>query len=321
MDFSQDVDVSSQDQQSNGPMKNAANGGYNDKKASSNIDERKLFIGGLNFKVTEEELKAHFGKYGNVANVNVKCDPITGRFRGFAFVVFSTADAVEKALTAGDHIINGRKVEPRRAKSRPGKIFVGGLPTDLTDEEIKNYFSQFGNITGIDLPFDKEKNQRKNFCFITFDNEYVVADLLKKPKQMINGKPVDVKKATPKPDPMFAGIPPAGGMMPPNTRNGGRGAPGYMAPQWGAPAPGAYGGYGGGGYGYEGYDYYNGYEAGYEYAAPPPQGPATYGPPAYGRPMATTPAGRGKAAPSGKMRGGAIGGKPNTRTTVRHQPY
>lgn len=50
------------------------------------------------------------------------------------------------------------------------------------------------------MPFDKQKNQRKAFCFITFDSEQVVNELLKTPKQIISGKEVDVKKATPKPE-------------------------------------------------------------------------------------------------------------------------
>lgn len=50
------------------------------------------------------------------------------------------------------------------------------------------------------MPFDKQKNQRKGFCFITFDSEQVVNELLKTPKQTISGKEVDVKKATPKPE-------------------------------------------------------------------------------------------------------------------------
>lgn len=54
----------------------------------------------------------------------------------------------------------------------------------------------------MEMPFDKQKNQRKGFCFITFDSEQVVNELLKTPKQTISGKEVDVKRATPKPDNM-----------------------------------------------------------------------------------------------------------------------
>lgn len=69
----------------------------------------------------------------------------------------------------------------------------------------------------MEMPFDKQKNQRKGFCFITFDSEQVVNELLKTPKQTISGKEVDVKRATPKPDNMPGMMMRGGG--------GGRGGP------------------------------------------------------------------------------------------------
>lgn len=45
-------------------------------------------------------------------------------------------------------------------------------------------------IIEVEMPFDKTKNQRKGFCFITFESEQVVNDLLKTPKQTIAGKEV-----------------------------------------------------------------------------------------------------------------------------------
>lgn len=65
-------------------------------------------------------------------------------------------------------------------------------------------------IVEVEMPFDKQKNQRKGFCFITFDSEQVVNELLKTPKQTISGKEVDVKKATPKPDNAPVGLGPRG---------------------------------------------------------------------------------------------------------------
>jgi hypothetical protein len=45
-------------------------------------------------------------------------------------------------------------------------------------------------VVEIEMPIDKTKNQRKGFCFVTFDNEQVVHELLKNPKQTIGGKEV-----------------------------------------------------------------------------------------------------------------------------------
>lgn len=94
-----------------------------------------------------EELRDHFSKFGEIESINVKTDPQTGRSRGFAFIVFATTDAIDKVSEAGEHVINNKKVDPKKAKARHGKIFVGGLTTEISDDEIKTYFSQFGNVS------------------------------------------------------------------------------------------------------------------------------------------------------------------------------
>ncbi|KAG6803531.1 RNA-binding protein squid-like [Apis laboriosa] len=199
-------------------------------------DERKLFVGGLSRNTTDKELRDHFSKFGEIESISVKIDPYTGISRGFAFMVFTNPKTIDKLLASGEHYINKRKVDPKRVSKKPqhGKIFVGGLTPEITDEDIKTYFGQYGTIVELQAPFDKVKNQRKGFCFITFDSKEVVYKLLKTPKQTINGKEVDVKKVKVNPDP----------------RNQGFWGPGY--------------GYGyGGGYGYIP-EYCNGYQGGYD---------------------------------------------------------
>ena len=45
-------------------------------------------------------------------------------------------------------------------------------------------------IEDIDLPFDKVKNQRRAFCFITFESEEIVNEACQMSKQTIHGKEV-----------------------------------------------------------------------------------------------------------------------------------
>ncbi|XP_014233962.1 RNA-binding protein squid-like isoform X1 [Trichogramma pretiosum] len=228
-------------------------------------DERKLFVGGLTRNTTENELKEYFTKFGEIESVSIKIDPYTGISRGFAFMVFNNPKAIDKLLSSGDHYINKRKVDPKRVskKAQHGKIFVGGLTPEISDEDIKNYFGQYGTIVEVQAPFDKTKNQRRSYCFVTFDSKEVVYKLLRTPKQTINGKEIDVKKVKVNQDQRQA--------------------------FWNTP----YGGYGyGGGYhgylpttdynGYDGYDMYNfeytgfeGYEnLGYGMPGKPRNGPA-----------------------------------------------
>ncbi|XP_038105618.1 RNA-binding protein squid isoform X2 [Culex quinquefasciatus] len=306
----QDVDQNG-DQQDNG-----ANGSGD--SAPVRDDDRKLFVGGLSWETSDKELKEHFGQYGDIESINVKTDPNTGRSRGFAFIVYKSADSIDKVVAAGDHVINNKKVDPKKAKARHGKIFVGGLTTEISDDEIKTFFGQFGNIVDVEMPFDKQKNQRKGFCFITFDSEQVVNELLKTPKQTISGKEVDVKKATPKPDNMQMGGPMGGrgGMRGPprGGMRGGRGGPGGpkgYGQGWGNQGGYGGGGYGGGGgqggYGYD--DYYGGYNDGYNGG-----GGGGGGGGRQGGPRGIKGAG---GYQGGKQRGGGGGGN----RQPRHTPY
>lgn len=281
------------------------NGDSSQNGAPARDDDRKLFVGGLSWETSDKELKEHFGQYGEIDSINVKTDPNTGRSRGFAFIVYKSTDSIDKVVAAGEHIINNKKVDPKKAKARHGKIFVGGLTTEISDDEIKTFFGQFGSIVDVEMPFDKTKNQRKGFCFITFDSEQVVNELLKTPKQTISGKEVDVKKATPKPDNMHMGqmMGGRGGMRGPPQRGmrGGRGGgPGGYGQSWGGP-----GGYGGGGYG-GGYGGQNSYGGGYgDYYGDWGWGYNNYDYSAYG-----------SGGYQGKQRGGGGGNR-----QPRHTPY
>ncbi len=46
---------------------------------------KNMFVGNLDFNISEDELRQLFGKYGNVDRVALMTDRDTGRSRGFAF--------------------------------------------------------------------------------------------------------------------------------------------------------------------------------------------------------------------------------------------
>ncbi|XP_076368381.1 heterogeneous nuclear ribonucleoprotein D-like isoform X2 [Tachypleus tridentatus] len=231
----------------------------------------KLFVGGVSWDTSSNEIKDYFSKFGEVSDVNIKTDPATGKSRGFAFVTFSAVEPVESVLAVSSHVIKGKQVDPKRAKAKPGvkKIFVGGLDPAMPEADIKAHFEQYGKVENVELPFDKVKNQRRQFCFITFESEDAVNEVCKQPKQTVGSKECDVKKATMKPDPRaMRGSFMGGGWGAPRGRgNGrGRGRGTFQQQGWGNQSYGGYGqGYGGYNQGYGNYDYsgYGSYGGGY----------------------------------------------------------
>ncbi|XP_035208068.1 RNA-binding protein squid-like isoform X1 [Stegodyphus dumicola] len=264
-EYGTDFNEGQQQTQSNGDVEDqgGAGGDTASSSKSSSEEDKKLFIGGISRDTNQKDLKEYFSKFGEVTEVNIKTDPSSGRSRGFAFVAFASRDSVDSVLHNGPHSIKGKQIEAKRAKVRPGikKIFVGGIESDMTEADIRNYFEHFGKVETVELPFDKVKNQRRQFCFVTFEDEMTVDQVCKQPKQKIGNKECDVKKATTKPDPRMAR---GGGIA---GRGRGRGGPagGWGQGDYGMQGYGGYGGQGGyGGYGgYGDYGGYGGYGSGY----------------------------------------------------------
>jgi len=75
----------------------------------------KIFVGGLSSDTTTEGLKNYFTRFGPVSEAVVMMDNTTGRSRGFGFCTFESDDSVEKVIAVGDHQINEKGVECKKA--------------------------------------------------------------------------------------------------------------------------------------------------------------------------------------------------------------
>lgn len=59
---------------------------------------KKLFVGNLSWKSSEDDLKNLFSKFGGVASVRIIVDQYTGKSKGFGFVEMEDADGAAKAI-------------------------------------------------------------------------------------------------------------------------------------------------------------------------------------------------------------------------------
>ena len=79
----------------------------------------KLFVGGLSWDTTSDDLRNAFSKFGAISDVAVVLDRATGRSRGFGFVTFeAAADAGEAIKAMNGAELDGRTLKVNAAEAR-----------------------------------------------------------------------------------------------------------------------------------------------------------------------------------------------------------
>lgn len=91
---------------------------------------KNIYVGNLDYNVTEQDLRTAFEAYGQVDNVTIMRDRDTGQPRGFAFVEMANDEEAQKAITGtngtqlGNRNINVNEARPKT--ERPGGFNRGG---------------------------------------------------------------------------------------------------------------------------------------------------------------------------------------------------
>jgi cold-inducible RNA-binding protein len=88
-------------------------------KGSKGKMETKLYIGNLSLETTEEQLRTMFSEAGTVGSVDVIMDRLTGKPRGFAFLMMGSQAEAEKAISLFDSKdVNAHTLKVNIARAR-----------------------------------------------------------------------------------------------------------------------------------------------------------------------------------------------------------
>ncbi|OGM75357.1 RNA-binding protein [Candidatus Woesebacteria bacterium RIFOXYB1_FULL_38_16] len=72
---------------------------------------KKLYVGNLDYSVTQEQIREYFAQAGNVIDAVVIMDKYSGRSKGFGFVEFETEEEAKKAIEMfNEKDFNGRNI-------------------------------------------------------------------------------------------------------------------------------------------------------------------------------------------------------------------
>jgi len=91
----------------------------------------KIYVGGLPYSTTEQELSDLFAAHGAVQSARIITDKFTGKSRGFGFVEMATAEEAQKAITAlHETQMGGRTLTVNEARPQEPRSGVGGGQRD-----------------------------------------------------------------------------------------------------------------------------------------------------------------------------------------------
>ncbi len=80
------------------------------------------------------------------------------------------------------------------------KIFVAGLPYDMDDAELEEFFEKFGTVASVKVAMDRETGKSKGFGFVDMPNDAEAKEAIEGLNDISLGKkPLVVKQAEEKP--------------------------------------------------------------------------------------------------------------------------
>nr|XP_043609305.1 UBP1-associated protein 2C-like isoform X2 [Erigeron canadensis] len=173
--------------------------------ASADPANRKLFVRGLAWNTTTENLCAAFLEHGEIEEGVVIVDRTSGKSRGYGFITYKDIDSTRRALEAPIKLIDGRMAVCTLAcegvSSTTGtdlaqrKLFIGGLSPEITSEMLLGFFKKHGDIEEGSVAYVKDINKSRGFGFITYKTVEAAKNAIDDPQKMFGGRNITVKHA------------------------------------------------------------------------------------------------------------------------------
>ncbi|KAL9348863.1 hypothetical protein Peur_060229 [Populus x canadensis] len=159
-----------------------------------------LYVGDLDFNVTDSQLYDVFNQVGQVVSVRVCRDLSTRRSLGYGYVNYSNPQDAARALDVLNFTpLNNKPIrimyshrDPSIRKSGMANIFIKNLDKGIDHKALHDTFSSFGNILSCKVATDAS-GQSKGYGFVQFDSEEAAQNAIDKLNGMlINDKQVYV---------------------------------------------------------------------------------------------------------------------------------
>ncbi|OAF71838.1 Poly(U)-binding-splicing factor PUF60-B [Intoshia linei] len=154
----------------------------------------RIYVGSINFDISEEEVRQAFGPFGPIRNLSMSYDTVANKHKGFAFIEYETPEAGFLALDQMNGILmGGRNIKVGRPSNMPQasdiiehmrliareypRIYVSGIHQNVSENDIKSIFEAFGEITDISMVSDPfNPIQHKGYAYISYKKLHSAKD-------------------------------------------------------------------------------------------------------------------------------------------------
>ncbi|NXG28069.1 RBM34 protein, partial [Dromaius novaehollandiae] len=184
-------------------------------------NRRTVFVGNLPVNCTAQMLKSLFKEYGQIESIRFRsvvpaedtlCKKLAAIKRKVhpnmkyinAYVVFKEeCDAIKSLKKNGTQIASGFHIRVDLASKNSShdnkrSIFLGNLSYDISDDAVREHFSDCGDVVAVRIVRDRQTGMGKGFGYILFENMDAVHLALKLNNSDLMGRKLRVKRCVEK---------------------------------------------------------------------------------------------------------------------------
>eukprot|EP00252_Welwitschia_mirabilis_P008586 TRINITY_DN2053_c0_g1_i4.p1 TRINITY_DN2053_c0_g1~~TRINITY_DN2053_c0_g1_i4.p1 ORF type:complete len:413 (+),score=86.86 TRINITY_DN2053_c0_g1_i4:257-1495(+) len=158
-------------------MEETQNGSSASTGDGKSADAVKLFVGQVPKHMTESELISVFQEICKIDEVNIIKDKATKNSRGCCFVTCSSRQEADRAISLfhNKRILPGA-FSPMQVKYADGeleriehKLFIGMLPRNVTDGEVRTIFAKYGTIKELQILQNSQQPSKAGCAFLKYE--------------------------------------------------------------------------------------------------------------------------------------------------------
>ena len=180
------INIEEKEDKQNDKKKKDKNKNKKSKEQKSKEPCNGIFINGIPYETTEEELKELFSPFGEIEQIKLPKYQDSGRNIGYCHIYYTSVDSANKALELDNYTLGKRylkislankssnelnktqKIKPNDVPVNCLTAFIRNLPYESTEKEIGDKFRSCGKIKGIRMVYNSKNKKFKGFCYIDF---------------------------------------------------------------------------------------------------------------------------------------------------------